>query len=217
MIAASSTASNAQSAIMASRAITEPMFYFMERYVENVLKKMANGTKLSWVLLKSKRAEIILGSERAKWLRVTPELLNDEYDTYVSDGRKEMDIRQMITRYGEFAINAKEMRVMDMVKASMAETAAEAYNIMATGWETVEKIRQEDMAKQQKGAMEQTQAQLEGQRAMMKEDREDRQQQERIMPAIKEQAKIVSDTTKAKNQMLLDQNNAEQSQEPPIM
>ena len=82
-IAASSTVTNAQGAIQASRTITEPLFYQMQLFVEKAMTCIVEATKVSWAFYKTEQGEQILGTERYNFMKVTKELGYRDYGVLI--------------------------------------------------------------------------------------------------------------------------------------
>jgi hypothetical protein len=207
-IAASSTATNANSSIQASMTITEPQFYYMNRYMENVLTLIAEHTKISWGILKSKKAEFIIGEAGVKFFKATKDLVNDDYGVYLTDSGKEMRARDMINRLAETSLNAKAIRLQDVLDVQMADSVIQAKVILQKGWEEVNKINQEAAQAQ----AEAQQRQLETQLNISKEDREDRQAHEERLVYITKGLEKEAETQKASNSLVAEQHKMEGQQ-----
>lgn len=110
IIAASSTATNAQSAIQSSKTITEYMYYATGLFVEKVLTKLVETTKISWGLYKTEKAEIILGTEAFEFMRATSDIAYSDYAVYFDDGGQFQQIKERVLAYAEASLNAKEIR-----------------------------------------------------------------------------------------------------------
>jgi hypothetical protein len=205
MTKATMTSGNAQDAIEASRAITEPMFYAMDMYVEKLLAKMAELAKMVWAYNKCDRGEYVLGSERAGFLRVTKDIINSSYGVYLTDSRREMKLREKMGAMAEFSLNSKEIRYLDVMEAESKETYQEALAVIKKGWATVENIRQE----QAKADRDQEIAMAEEKRKEYHEDREDRQAHAIQIAHIMKGLDIQQDALKAKNEFALQQNPEE--------
>lgn len=174
-ISASATVGNTQSALKSSRSITEPMNYYFDRYVENVLMKTAELTKLVWTTLHPEEGENIVGTDGIKFLRVTKDLLFDAFGVYLGDSRKEEEIRQMVRGYFGASINAGEMAPHTAIEFELEQTVGEAVQVVKKGWETIQQIRANEQQNNLKAQAEMHQRDIEE----MINNREDIQQQEK--------------------------------------
>ena len=211
---ASSTATAGRDNIAASRSITEPMFYFIERYIDMVLMKYIELTKMSWVVNKLPKGEMILGSDKYGYLRVTEDIMKINPGVSIGNGAKEQKIQDLIFKYAEMSLNAKEVRYIDIVKAAAADSTAEAIAIIEAGWNKVEEIAQQQqaMANEQESKMSAQKA--DEQRKFYIEDREDKQAHQIQLAQIKGGMKIQENAYKAEDQANL--KDVEQSLEPPM-
>lgn len=232
-IAASATATNANSAIQASRTITEGMFFIMGMFTEKMLVKLVSTTKLTWGLYKSEKAKIILGAEKFKFMQVTREIALSDYGIHLLDGGKELDIRQKLEKYAEGAINNKELRFKDMVAFELSQTLTEAKSTLDNAFDEMEKIRQNDQKNQIDANASNIDKQIQSQKEMKAQDlqvqvdisnadREDRQKNEKDNIILQGDTQIrINDhklgktidvnREKAKNDLIIDQNNIEQT------
>ncbi|MAH46771.1 hypothetical protein CMI37_13160 [Candidatus Pacearchaeota archaeon] len=171
-ISASSTVTNAQSNIVASRTMTEPMFYYMERFTERVFSKMLEAVKVAWGLMSTGEADLIIGDEGKGFLKATSDIANDDYGVYLIDGREEQEIKAKLDMLAQVSVNAKELRLQDWLKVSLAETLGEAQESLEKGWKEMEEARmQADQMRNQTRQQE-----LQQQMQMAIEDREDKQE-----------------------------------------
>jgi hypothetical protein len=205
MTKATMTSGNAQDAIAASRAITEPMFYAMDMYVEKLLTKMAEVSKMVWAYNKCDKGEFVLGSDRMGFLRVTKEILGSSYGVYLTDSRREMKLREKMGGMAEFSLNAKELRYLDIMEAESKETYQEALAVIKKGWATVQSVREE----QAQADREQEIAMAEQKRKEYIEDREDKQAHAIQIAHIMKGLDIQQDALNAKNDFALQQNSEE--------
>jgi len=96
----------------------------------------------------------------AIYLQNTKELFLDDWVAYITDGRKEMEIRDMMREWFPQAVNAGELRVEDAMEAAMKESIDMAIGVLRKGRQLMEQQRQQEaqMASQEKQNI--TQAQL---------------------------------------------------------
>jgi hypothetical protein len=175
IIAASSTATNAQSSIQASRTMTKHMDYATGLFIEKVLTKIAETTKVSWGLFKAEKGEIILGAEKFKFMRATSDIAYSDYAVYLDDGGRFLEVKQQMRLYMEASLNAKEIRPQDVLELELSESLSEAKSILKNSYEVLEKARQEEQGRALEAQSQNAQAQMQGQQQLAQEDREDRQ------------------------------------------
>lgn len=197
---ASSTVTNAQENISASRSITAPMFYMMEKHIEIVLTRMAEMTKMQIAYKGSKKWESVLGSAKYNFLKLNPEIVKYNFGVHVGDSNKENKLRKRMEQIAEYALNNKEVRPFDLLEAEAQESISDAIGVLKKGWATVQKLN----AQQQQAAGEQ-QMQLEAQKAdaalkQFTENREDVQAHEVELAKIKKGLDVIQDSLKAKNE-----------------
>jgi hypothetical protein len=200
-IAASATATNAQSAIRASRTISEPMFYFIRKYIERVMLKLASDIKLSAVFIDTEEAEQIIGTEGMRFLKMSKDFAFDDYGVYITDGSKEADLRNTLLQLSEVALNAKQLRLQDIMKLHLTDTLAESIAVLEKGFEEVERLNQQNAMQQQEQIGQQQQAVQQ----METERREDQQAHEKEMVILEAELENGRAARDAKNTMLLDQ------------
>lgn len=214
-IKASSTATNAQSAILSSRTITEGMFYLMGMFTEKALLKIVETTKITWGLGKSEKSNIILGDEMHQYLVATQDLAHQDYGVHMSDGGQEVRIREKLDRYTEAALNAKDLRYQDLIAYEVSPTLSAAKAVLDKAFKEVTAIRQQEAQ-----AESERQGQLNGQNneaqmQLAKEDREDKQAHDVEMSGVDADNEIRVNQNRssedARNKMIVDQNSIEQN------
>ncbi len=174
-VSASSTVTNTQGAIQASRTITEPLFYQMQLFVEKVMTCIAEATKVSWAYYKTEQGEQILGTDRFKYMQVTKELGRKDYGVHVEDGGRYLELMQRMRGYIEFGMNTKEISAVDALRFELAETTVEAEKVFEDAFQRAQAIAMESAQREQESAAAMQQQQLQTQLQIAKEDREDRQ------------------------------------------
>lgn len=210
-IAASSTATGAQLSQQASRTLTEPMFYMFGRFTENVFNRVAECSKISWGLLKPEQGAMIIGDDGVQFLRATKDLANDDYGVFISDGRKENEIRNTIRQLSMAAVNAGELRIHDVAKFELEDTLQGAINVVEKGWKEVKEIG----AKQQQDKQQADGQMMQAKIAAKKESIMEEQNFEANLEVLKSDLKMGQDSHQAKNQFLLnEQQNNNQQQAP---
>lgn len=174
-IQASATATNTNSAIQASRTITEPFFYGVYLYINKTLTKLVESTKVTWAFYKLEKGEQILGVSKFKYLKVSQEIGFKDYGIHLQDGGKYAEIKQFMQRMMEASLNAKEMRPEDALKFLISESFADQKAVLEESWAKIKEIegqsQQANMQNQQQMQAQQLQQQI----ALAREAREDEQ------------------------------------------
>ncbi|MCC7514555.1 MAG: hypothetical protein IT212_07665 [Bacteroidia bacterium] len=202
-IQASSTVSNAQQAIEASRTITEALFYYNHRYNENVLMKLAETAKIVYGLYNPDKLRTILGDEDFSYIMSTEGLADQKYGVYLTNGRREGELMQELRKYVDAYANSKELRFIDVMNVLFSDSVTAAKNFAQEGWNIVQKVRQDEQAAAQQAQGGMQQQQLATQIQIAKEDREDKQMHEMEKERLKIRGVIANTTLKAKNDAIL--------------
>jgi len=208
-IAASSTATNANSAISASRTITEPIFYGMNGMEKRVLNSIVNTSALSWAFYKVEKGEQILGTEKFKYLQASKELGYKDYGVHIEDGSRYMEMRKDMKELMLISLNAKEIRPMDAYKVLMSETTASMGAALESSWEQIQiAAAKSDQANNQ--VQQQIEAaKLQQQIDLAREDREDKQLATLTEIDASADAQIRIDDNKMKGKMFENQQKVE--------
>lgn len=204
-IAASSTATNANSSISASRTITESIYYGMDIFTRKVMNSIVNLSALTWAFIKVDKGEQILGTEKFKYLQATKKLGFKNYGVHIDDGTRYMDIRRDMKELMTISLNAKEIRPIDAMKVLLSETTAQMEANLEASWEQVRIAAEKSNEANNQMQQQITEAKLRQQIELANADREDRQKQEidKIVVSADEQIRI--DDNKAKNKMFENQ------------
>lgn len=210
-ISASSTVTNAQSNIVASRTITEPMFFAMEGFAQEVMGKILESVKVAVGIMGSKELDLIIGDDGVSFFKATKDLANDDYAAYIVDGRQEQLIREALDQMAQVSVNAKELRIQDWLKTRLAETLVEAEEALIKGWNEMEAARQRSDELRSQSQTEK----IEAQKQMAIEDREDRQAHEIILKQMDIGGKGMVQTAKDEAQLMREQSKIEQTPESP--
>lgn len=212
---ASSTVTNNMQNLESSRTITEPLFYYMTKYAENVMNGMIETGKLVYGLYQTNKAKILLGDEKFRFLQITKDIAFARYQAELVNPRWEDQIRQRMRQMAEFSLNAKELRPQDVLDFELSETLADANALLKKAWDDIQKMRQQDnqqkLAVQQQIAGQQSQAQIQ----MMREDREDRQASELTKIREKGRVDVIVESVKQKGDMIAAQHAFDQEQIQP--
>lgn len=178
-IQASATATNTNSAIQASRTITEPFFYGVYLYINKALTKIVESTKITWAFYKLEKGEQILGVSKFKYLKVSQEIGFKDYGVHLQDGGKYAEIKQFMQGMMEASLNAKEMRPEDALKFLLAESFADQKAVLEESWAKIKELEGQSQQANMQNQQQMQQAQLEQQLQLAREDREDRQLNEK--------------------------------------
>ena len=208
-IAASSTATNANSAIAASRTITEPLFFGMQGFVQRVMKSIIDSTKVSWAFYKLDKGEHILGADKLRFLQVTKSIGYKDYDAHVDDGGEYLRLRQEMDQLMAFDLQSGNLRSADVLKVKLSKTTAQMKATLEDAWMRLEEsaMKQKQMDMQNQQAMQQQQIQANMQ--MAQEDREDHQVNEKDNINLKTEGQVIIENVKAKNKMFESQLKSE--------
>lgn len=209
-IAASSTVTNAQIAITASKNITTPLFYGMNKFTERVLMKMCEYYKLSYGFFKVEKGKQILGDTQQRFLTVEREIGYQDYGVTIQDGGRYAEMKNKIMALAEVSLNAKEIRLEDLMQLETAESYTEAKNILKNAWKSIQQVAAEQQQRQIEAQQQMQQQQLQMQQQMALENREDMQASRIDEINAKTQGQIAIDNNKMGKQMIVDTNNIEQ-------
>lgn len=198
-IAASSTATNANSSIQASRSITAPTSFFFSRYCENVLLRIAEYGKIAYGILNPELGETLLGSAGVRFIKIDRSLSYDDYACFLSDARKEEEIRGLLRQWMPLAINAGEMRVQDALKVEMSQTLVEAEAKLEESWQKVEAVRAQESQAKNEAQQQAVTTQTQGQAAQQDKDFE----YQKLLKIVEYLLKAGVITQEAKNEYLL--------------
>jgi hypothetical protein len=174
-IMASTTATNANNAIMASRTITEPFNYGVHLYISKVLRRIVESTKITWAFFKIEKGEQILGIDKFRWMQVTQELGFKDYGVHLQDGSKYGEVRQFMTQMMQASLNAREIRPEDALKFMLSESFADQKAVLEDGWKKVKEFETQKQQEQLQAQQQMSQQQQDFQLQLAKENREDLQ------------------------------------------
>lgn len=141
-----------------SFSITEPFSFMFNEYTEQVFYKMMMFGKVTYGLLHPDKGAMLLGDSGLKYLKDTSSIAFEDYGLYISDGRREKQVRELMHEYLPQAINAKELRVVDAVQAELAETMDKTLAILNHGWDVVQDIAQKQTQGEQQARAADTQS-----------------------------------------------------------
>lgn len=194
---ATATATTNINNVEASRSMTYDMFYFMKDYIERVLMKLCEKTKLNEVYYGEDSRQFIFSDEEIKYLVSTKNLIYHNYAVTVTDGRKEMDALRKIESLFSYEINAGLLRTKDVAKFYMETNFAKAIKILDLAHDELAAIRQQEM----KISQEAKQAEVKSKVQIATEDREDGQVHDKEMELLrtegKKEVKVLEGSMKA--------------------
>ena len=208
-VQASATVTNTNSAIQASRTITEPLFFGMNGFVKIVMQSIVDSSAISWAFYKTEKGEQILGSGKFKFLQVTKELGYRTYGVRIEDGSRYAEIRQRMNGLLEFSLNAKEIRPMDALKFQLAETTAQMKTTLENSWIEMQKVIQDSNEANNQSQQQMQAAKLQQDLQIHNEEREDIQQNQADIVRLQGEVQMLVDNNKAGNKMTENQHNAE--------
>jgi len=208
-VQASATVTNTNSAIQASRTITEPLFFGMNGFVKIVMQSIVDSSAISWAFYKTEKGEQILGSGKFKFLQVTKELGYRTYGIRIEDGSRYAEIRQRMNGLLEFSLNAKEIRPMDALKFQLAETTAQMKTTLENSWAEMQKVIQESNEANNQSQQQMQAAKLQQDLQIHNEEREDIQKNQADIVRLQGEVQMLVDNNKAGNKMTENQHNAE--------
>jgi len=182
---ATTTATVGISNVEASRSMTYDMFYFMKEYIERVLMKLAEKSKLNITQYGEDSRQFVLSDEEIQYLISTKNLMFHNYAVTISDGRKEQTILQKLEQLFPQEINAGLLRTKDVAKFYMEENFAKAIKVLDLAHTELAKIRQQELKIKQ----EAKQSEVESKERIAVDDREDKQVHDKEMELLRIEGK----------------------------
>jgi len=182
---ATTTATSAMSDLESSRNMTYDLFYGVNIFINEVLSRLAEKTKINWAFLGQDKRALIISDEQYGYLKATKHLSNDDYGSYMTDGRKEKEISEKIESLFLQEINSGSLRSSDAARFWTAESFTEALEVLDNAHNML--IKQ-----QQESAREKTEAQREGVQKQIQaaeRNREDIQKHEKELEILKGEIK----------------------------
>lgn len=204
---ASQTATGSMNNIEASRSITQDVFYFWTLFINQVLSMLAEKVKTNWDFLESDQGELLLGTAGIAYAKASRSLTDDDYEVNVTDGKLELEIKERARMYMQSDMNAGNLRTKDAIRFELADTLAEGLAVLDMAWKEVEafankKYENDQIVNNQN---------IQGQRQIMAEDREDRQAHELQRDVVKEEERRKTKAMElgVKSAIESDRNNSE--------
>lgn len=205
-ISASATATNTNSAIQASRTMTEPFFYGVYMYINKTLTKIVESTKITWAFYKLEKGEQILGVSKFKFLKVSQEIGYKDYGVHLEDSGKYAEVKQFMRDQLNASLNAKEIRPEDALAFVWSDIASEQKAILKEGWAKIKELEGQSQQVQMQNQQQMQAAQLEQQLQLAREDREDRQLNEKDNIILQGDTDIRVNQNKMSDQVIVNQN-----------
>lgn len=171
--------------IEASRSMTYDLFYFMKAYIEKVLVKLSEKTKLNYMYLGKDSRKFIMDEDQIKYLVNTQNLIWDNYGVTITDGKKEKNILDHIASLFPAEINTGEIRVRDVARFYMQTNFAAALKTLDKAYEEIQKFKEQQSKVSQEADKQQTQTQYQ----IAKEDRDSEQQHDKDMEVLRTEGK----------------------------
>ena len=212
-IQASSTVSNAQSAMEASRTITEALFFYNHRYNEQVLMKLAETAKIVYGIYNPDKLREILGDEDFDYIMSTEGMADQKYGVSLINGREEAQKKEMLMKSIEAYANSKELRFPDLVSVIMSDSLTEIKNFALEGWNILNDIKQKEQQQQQQSQGKQQLQQQQGQMQMQDHLLGKKHELEMARDKQKIQGNLAAVTLKAKNDAVLESHKNETGQQ----
>ncbi len=182
---ATTTATANVNNVEASRSMTYDMFYFIKDYIEQVLMKLAEKTKLNEIYHGQDSRQFVLSDEEIQYLVSTKNLVFHNYAVTIVDGRKEQQIMQKIETLFPQEINAGMLRTKDVAKFFMESNFASAIKILDQAHEELAAIRQQESRVSQEAKGKEVESKIK----IATEDREDKQDHEKEMEVLRTEGK----------------------------
>lgn len=180
-----STATSNINNIEASRSMTYDMFFFMKDYLERVLMKLCEKTKLNKVYEGMDSRMFVLSDEEIQYLISTENLIFHNYAVTVTDGRKEKAILDKIEQWFPQEINAGMIRTKDVAKFYMETNFAKAIKILDQAHDELAAIREKEIKASQEAKMDENEKRVQ----IAQEDREDQQEHDHEMEVLRTEGK----------------------------
>jgi hypothetical protein len=182
---ATTTATANVNNIEASRSMTYDLFYFMNMYIEEVLIKLAEKTKLNKTVYGQDQRYFIYDQEEIVYMMSTKNLDKDNYGVTLTDGKRERDITQKLELMFPQEINAGLLTSKDVAKFMMESNFTRALKVLDQARTRLEKVRQDEITAAQQAKFQENQMK----KQVADEDREDSQQHDKEMEVIRIEGK----------------------------
>ncbi|MBW1751249.1 MAG: hypothetical protein JRJ37_11255, partial [Deltaproteobacteria bacterium] len=178
--AATTTATTNTNNISASRSMTYDMFYFMGKYMNRVLMKLVQKTKLN-IAYDIDYRQFIYDDKTKQYIKLTEEFSLDHYGIAITDGQREREALAKAELFFPQEINAGMLRSKDVIRFYTKSSFAEALKVLDDASQEMIGVKQQE----QKVAGEQQQQAGEQQRQTITEAREDDQGHDEDMEVLR--------------------------------
>jgi len=182
---ASSTATANVNNIEASRSMTYDIFYFMNLFVEEMLCKLVEKTKLNKTMFGLDQRHFLFDQDEIAYMMATKNIDKDNYAVSVTDGKRERDVIQKLEMMLPQEINAGLITSKDVAKFMMESNFTRAIKVLDQARERMEEYQQKQIQANQQAKKEENQVNLK----IATEDREDGQQHDKEMEVIRTEGK----------------------------
>ena len=182
---ATSTATSNINNVEASRSMTYDLFFFMSDYVERVMMKLAEKTKLNKIHYGMDSRLFIFDDAEIKHMISTKNIMFDNYGVSITDGKKERDILGRVEGLFPQEINAGNLRTKDVIRFMAEGSFASSLKILDDAYEELRKVREQESQTGQ----EAKQAEVQSKVKIATEDREDGQVHDKEMEVIRTEGK----------------------------
>lgn len=205
---ASDTVTNVQASTAASRTITEPLFFGFSLFVEKLLMKICEASKIIYAFQDKEKGRQILGDNKTGFLEVLQSIGYQDYGVFLEDGGRYAELMAEMNEAMAVSLNNKEITMADFVKAKNSDTYHE---LVATFEDALKRVQ--DIAIQQQQAEQEHQAQMMQQQQQMQAQSQQSANEQKLGHDVgkiqaKGQATLAIDNQKAINTIHLDNNRA---------
>ena len=146
---ATETATATSARMEGSRSVTGELFYSFNEFVNEMLIILAEKTKLNADYLENE-GKYILGDDQKSFMLNTKSIAFDEYGVYMSNGKKENDVKAMLRQYFPAEINASKLRTADVAKFELSDSISEGLAILDRAYAIIQEA--ENSASEAKNA-----------------------------------------------------------------
>ncbi len=141
---ASQTATSAMSDLEKSENVTAPMFYFFTNRLNRIFKKAAELSKVQASYIKPEKIEGIVGTSAFKEFVENLPLLEDDYEFFITDSKKDMQLREEVKRVLEAQSNRGELRGEDYIAFIMSKNLTEGQAKLRAAWKEIKEVAQKE-------------------------------------------------------------------------
>lgn len=148
------TASGNRSSIISSTRRTEIYMKPYDGLIQRVLEKAINLTKIAWK--DGKKARFFMGDGSMAVLNALPDIALNDYGFYMSDGGKDMEMKEKIDIAAMNYLQGTQdpEMIRQMIKVLKQDTADEAEQLLDAGLNKLAEMRAQELAQQQESDQE---------------------------------------------------------------